>query len=67
MNDLRKLKEKLLAQKCALFPGGDLRPGECPTCGFDVSSHGLSSYGLDCPSSSTPSLAAREGRLPLRR
>lgn len=67
MNDLATRKEQLLAESRERFSGGNLLPGECPICGFDVSSHGVSSYGLDCPWSSTPSKASREGRLPSRR
>lgn len=40
----------------------ELRSYECPQCGWHVSAHGLSQYGLDCPGGQSP--AASQGRLP---
>jgi len=41
-------------------------PGCCWLCGWSVSSHGISSYGLDCPGGRSPSPAAAAGHLPKR-
>ena len=37
-------------------------PNCCPRCGWSVTSHGVSSYGLDCPWGTSP--AAQAGHLP---
>jgi hypothetical protein len=58
-------KRALLARMWDRFEGGNLNADECPQCGWHVSSHGLSCYGLDCPGGGW-SPAAREGRLPSR-
>ena len=65
--DVEQYKRDLMAERKARIPGGDLRDYECPICGWHVSSHGLSGYGLDCPPGiGERSPAAREGRLPCR-
>lgn len=57
-------KLDLMTKRQERFPGSDVHGGECPICGWDVSSHGLSQYGLDCPGGGDQgSPASREGRL----
>lgn len=43
------------------YPDSRVKDEECPRCGVHASSHGVSSYGLDCPWGVSP--AAKEGRL----
>ena len=42
----------------------DRHPNCCWICGWNVSSHGISSYGLDCPPGGPASPAAQARRLP---
>jgi hypothetical protein len=60
--ELAALKSDLLEKRWQRYEGGDMREFECPRCGWHVSSHGVSSYGFDCPWGMSP--AAREKRLP---
>lgn len=59
-------KRDLLKAKWEHYAGGDLREYECPGCGWHISSHSISSYGLDCTSGTT-SPAVRERRMPVRK
>lgn len=66
--DYRAERQKLLAEKLKYYnDDGDLRANECPGCGWDISSHSISQYGLDCPPGITQSPASQARRLPSRK
>lgn len=66
--DHRAVRKSLMEEKLKRYnDDGDLREGECPGCGWDVSSHAISQYGLDCPPGIMPSPAAKARRLPSRK
>lgn len=56
--------EQLRAQRAAEW-NDPRHPGCCHRCGWHVSSHLVSSYGLDCPLGASP--AAQAGHLPAKR